>query len=72
MEKVSIHGKMEESMKENIKMIKKMDMEFIVGLMERNTMVTGLMANNMDKGYLFLQMEQSGMASGKKGSVLSG
>jgi hypothetical protein len=30
------------------------------------------MANNMDKGYLFLQMEQSGMASGKKGSVLSG
>jgi hypothetical protein len=34
MEKVSILGKMEESMKENINMIRNMDMVYIYGLME--------------------------------------
>lgn len=47
MEKESTLGKMAENMKENIKMIKNMDMVFILGLMVENTKENGRMANNM-------------------------
>ena len=72
MEKESILGRMEGSMKGSIKMIKRMGMEFIVGLMERNMMVTGLMESNMVKGYLCLQMERLDMVFGRRENVLSG
>ena len=45
---VCIYGMMEESMKENTKMTKNMDMVSINGLMVDNTMVIGLKENNMD------------------------
>jgi hypothetical protein len=40
---------MEENMRENISMIKNMDMEFIFGLMAENTRGNGLLGNNMEK-----------------------
>jgi hypothetical protein len=40
---------MEENMRENISMIKNMDMEFIFGLTAENTRGNGLLGNSMEK-----------------------
>ena len=57
MEKVLIHGKMVESMKVNINMIKNMVMVFISGLMEENMKDFGNMENNMEKENIINRME---------------
>ena len=44
----SIYGVMVEGMKGSIIMIKKVDMEYITGLMEENMKVGGLKGSNMD------------------------
>lgn len=49
MEKVNIHGKMEDDMKVNIDMIKNKDLEFIDGLMVGLIKVIGKMGSNMVK-----------------------
>lgn len=63
---------MVENMKENIKMIKKMDMVYIIGQMEKNMMVCGVKVNKMDKDYLYLQMDHKNMVFGKMVKELDG
>jgi len=48
MDKVCIHGQMVECTKVNTKMIKKMGMEFIGGLMEEYMKDGGIKVNNVD------------------------
>ena len=56
MERESILGKMEESTRVNIKMIRKTVMGNTLGLMEENIVVIGKMGNNMEKGNTSYQM----------------
>ena len=44
---------MEENMKENIEMIKKKDMEYFIGITERNIKDIGKMVNKMEKENFF-------------------
>jgi len=44
-------------MKENLKKVKNMDMENIVGVMEKNMKVFGKMINEKDMEHFIIQME---------------
>ena len=44
----SLNGQMEESIKDNIRMTKRVDMEKSLGLMEKSTKDNGLMENRME------------------------
>ena len=49
MEKVYMNGKMEEDMKDNINMIKNMDLVVINGRMVENILVIGEIVKDMEK-----------------------
>ena len=49
MEKVYMNGKMEEDMKDNINMIKNMDLVVINGQMVENILVIGEIVKDMEK-----------------------
>lgn len=51
--------------KDFMKMIKRMDLVFIFGQMEKNMKDHGKMEGNMAKGNIFFQMEQLKLESGK-------
>ena len=70
--KVSSHGLMEESMKETIMMTRNKEEEFSHGQMAENTMVNGIMVNNMVRASTTLQKEKLREESGKKARELDG
>ena len=73
MEKENLNGLMEEFMKENIRMIKKMDMGFSLGLMEEYIKDIGKMENNMEKESSLIQKKIYGKkVNGKKVKELKG
>ncbi len=43
-----LNGSMEKAMKGNIKMIKSMEKEFFIGMMEKNMLGFGMMENSME------------------------
>jgi len=57
MEKVSIHGRMEDSMMANINLIKNTDSVCIHGLMEEDMKDYGLMENRMEEVNTIYPME---------------
>jgi len=60
-----IPGKMEGSMRDYINMTKNTDSVYILGLMEEDTRVIGLMENNMEKENIFYQTVQLKSVCGK-------
>jgi hypothetical protein len=58
MEKVYTNGKMVECITETIKMIRKMDLGFMSGLMEEPTWANGQMENKMERESIFYLMAQ--------------
>jgi hypothetical protein len=60
MEKEFLLGLMGENMNENIKMIKKKDMECSIGMMVSNIKENGKMGNNMEKGNFLFQKKIDG------------
>ena len=58
MEKAYTHGRMEEDMKETMRMIKNMDLDHTIGLMENHTKANGKMGNSMGKLDLQIQREK--------------
>ena len=73
MAKVNLNGLMGEYMKENIKMIKKMDMVFFIGLMEEYIKDIGRMENRMEKGNFLIRRKKNGKKeNGKKEKDLNG
>jgi hypothetical protein len=55
---VSTHGRMVDDMKAIMKWIRSTAMECILGLMEEDMKVIGLMESSMDKESIYYQMEQ--------------
>jgi hypothetical protein len=72
MEREFTFGRMEESTKENIIMIKKKDTEYINGRMGESILVNGKTGNNMEKENINFQMELKELDSGKKEKDLDG
>ena len=60
MEKVYLFGLMEENMKENIKMIKKKDLEYLNGQMVESLEDYGKMVNKMEKEKYIFQLSKNG------------
>ncbi|CAG9315502.1 unnamed protein product [Blepharisma stoltei] len=54
MEKESLHGQMEDIMKEVMQWTKKKDMAFLAGLMERDMKDFGWMGNSMKKEHFIM------------------
>lgn len=52
MDKEYLNGQMEESIKDNIKMIRKVDMEKSLGQMEKSIKDNGLMENKMEQAII--------------------
>jgi len=68
----SIHGLTAEHIKDTLKTIRGMDREFIIGQMEKFTMVDGRMGNNMEKLLILHRTIWRGEVCGKMGSGSSG
>ena len=67
MEKVYLHGLMEENMKGNIKTIKKKDLVYLTGQMVRSIEDKGEMVNTMEKAnFIFHLIKNGKKESGKK------
>jgi len=61
------NGSMEQNMRENIKAVRKMVLEYIVGKMEHIMKVTGKMIFNKDMANIFGQTGEFMMETGFKG-----
>ena len=70
MEKDNILGKMEEDIKDNINLIKNMDLEHIHGKMVENILDNGKIVKDTVEGKLYLLMELKDKVYGKMMSKL--